>query len=591
MTQPPEPTLDPRLSGEFPAGALESLDLWCQNTRTRIELDSFLRGGKTTAAVAVVRVYDAVRVTRKVLKHCPPPEGGVSLDARKYEDAETANQKFTDAHLAILDKFITDGHGGIFLLMEWRGGGSRNYRPLTSLLDRQTLGAACRAIVKSALIDWQEERRPQPNRGGVTAHEILQAIAGEKCQSGRSLHKIACDLEISEADRLSVNGTTFANVFRAVSQSEGFADFPTAGIRGNGHGDLHPGNILVPSGVRPDRATEQFDQYYLIDLSSFDDNRFLAIDPAHLMLSLANERLSDLNPRQRDQLRELILDPDEADAGSLPFGIAGAVRAITQVGREHYDGPLGLFEDWYQETLLAVAGCALLFVGRNADVDTRWWFLQLGGMAIDKMHDFAVRRLGEQAIGDLPHGTTVTKPGVTPDSPARQERPATREQQSGQEQAGTQEQTTEGRAHGEVKDDNLVFISAVARRFDELRSACSRLCTELTEAVGGLEPYLARSRGIPGTGMVRDVLSDLTHSVAALRSWQEESPFRRRLSVDSAIALVEARLSTAAELAHEISVSGSTPALKNNLIRAVAELNGSFQYFFAVIVPDQPDSL
>jgi hypothetical protein len=343
--------------------------------------------------------------------------------------------------------------------------------------------------------------------------------------------------------------------------------------------------------VRPDRATEQFDQYYLIDLSSFDDNRFLAIDPAHLMLSLANERLSDLNPRQRDQLRELILDPDEADAGSLPFGIAGAVRAITQVGREHYDGPLGLFEDWYQETLLAVAGCALLFVGRNADVDTRWWFLQLGGMAIDKMHDFAVRRLGEQAIGDLPHGTTVTKPGVTPASPARQERPATREQQSGQEQAGTQEQTTEGRAHGEVKDDNLVFISAVARRFDELRSACSRLCTELAEAVGGLEPYLARSRGIPGTGMVRDVLSDLTHSVAALRSWQEESPFRRRLSVDSAIALVEARISTAAELAHEISVSGSTPALKNNLIRAVAELNGSFQYFFAVIVPDQPDSL
>src|SRR5262249_13130185 len=160
---------------------------------------------------------------------------------------------------------------------------------------------------------WQEGRS-LPNRGGVTAHEILQAIAGKKCQPGRSLHTIACDLKISEADRISANGTTFANVFRAVSQNEGFADFRTAGIRGNAHGDLQPGNILVPSEARRGKAAEQFDEYYLIDLSSFDSNRFLAVDPAHLMLSLANERLSGLNLRQRDQLRELILDPDEADA-------------------------------------------------------------------------------------------------------------------------------------------------------------------------------------------------------------------------------------------------------------------------------------
>ena len=91
--------------------------------------------------------------------------------------------------------------------------------------------------------------------------------------------------------------------------------------------------------------------------------------------------------------------------------------------------------------------------------------------------------------------------------------------------------------------------------------------------------------------MVRDVLSDLTHSVAALRSWQEESPYSQLLSVDSAIALVEARLSTAAELAHEISVSGNTPTLKNKLSRAVVELNGAFQYFFAQIVPSKPDGL
>jgi hypothetical protein len=595
MTQPPRPTLDPQLSGEFPAAALESLDHWCQNTRTRIELDSFLRGGKTTAAVAVVRVYDTVNVTRKVLKYCPPPEGSVSLDAQKYEDAETASKKFADAHLAKLDKFIPDGHGGIFLLMEWRGGGSRDYRPLTWLLDRQTLGDACRAIVKSTLIDWQEDMRPRPNRGGIIAHEILQEIAGERCQPERSLHKIACDLEIAETDRLTRNGTNFANVFRAVSQSEGFADFPTAGIRGNGHGDLHPGNILVPGGTRPGSA-EQFDSYYLIDLSSFDDNRFLTIDPAHLMLSLANERLSELNPRQRDRLRELILDPNEADAGSLPSGLAEAIRAIAEVGRDHYDGPMGLFEDWCQETLLAVAGCALLFVGRNPDIDTRWWFLQLGGMAIDKVHDSAVSRREEQAIGDLPHATTATKPDVTPDQPARRdpparpERSATRKQQSGREQAGTREQTAEGGANDEVEDDNLVFISATAKRFNVLKADCSRLCAELTDAAEGLDPYLARTRGIPGTSMLRDVLSDLTHAVAALKSWQDQSPYRQDLSVHSAIALVGDRLREVARLVHKIRDNGGTPALKDSLGRAAAELDGAFQYFISFIAPNQSGS-
>jgi len=103
------------------------------------------------------------------------------------------------------------------------------------------------------------------------------------------------------------------------------------------------------------------------------------------MLSLANEQLSELSPRQRDQLRELILDPAGADAGNLPSGIAGAVRAISQVGRGFFDRPpRRLFEHWYQESLLAVAGCALLFVGRNTDEKIRLWFLQLGGLAIDK---------------------------------------------------------------------------------------------------------------------------------------------------------------------------------------------------------------
>jgi hypothetical protein len=37
-------------------------------------------------------------------------------------------------------------------------------------------------------------------------------------------------------------------------------------------------------------------------------------------------------------------------------------------------------------------------------------------------------------------------------------------------------------------------------------------------------------------------------------------------------------------------VNGSTPTLKNRLIRAVAELKGAFQHFFTLIVHDPPAS-
>ena len=116
------------------------------------------------------------------------------------------------------------------------------------------------------------------------------------------------------------------------------------------------------------------------------------------------------------------------------------------------------------------------------------------------------------------------------------------------------------------------------------------MSAEFTAAVGDLEPYLARSRGIPGTRAVRDVLGDLAQSVATLHSWQQEGPYGQLLSVDSAIALIKTRLDKAADLAHEISVNGSTPMLKSSLGQAAEELDVAFQDFFALIVPDQPAS-
>ena len=90
--------------------------------------------------------------------------------------------------------------------------------------------------------------------------------------------------------------------------------------------------------------------------------------------------------------------------------------------------------------------------------------------------------------------------------------------------------------------------------------------------------------------MLRDVLGDLTHAVAALKSWQDQSPYHQDLSVHSAIALVGDRLREVARLVHKIRDNGGTPALKDSLGRAAAELDGAFQYFISFIAPNQSGS-
>jgi len=62
MAQRPDPMLDRRLSEEIPGEALENLEVMCQNSRMRIELERFLHDGKTDAEVAVVTVSDLRRL-------------------------------------------------------------------------------------------------------------------------------------------------------------------------------------------------------------------------------------------------------------------------------------------------------------------------------------------------------------------------------------------------------------------------------------------------------------------------------------------------------------------------------------------------
>ena len=79
-------------------------------------------------------------------------------------------------------------------------------------------------------------------------------------------------------------------------------------VRGRAHGDLHPGNIMVPKHAEPSGRSS----YVLVDLSRFSDHALLARYPQHLMLYLIADFLPHMSDDCRGELLDLLVGRDTA---------------------------------------------------------------------------------------------------------------------------------------------------------------------------------------------------------------------------------------------------------------------------------------
>ncbi|MCP3767322.1 MULTISPECIES: hypothetical protein [unclassified Streptomyces] len=149
-------------------------------------------------------------------------------------------------------------------------------------------------------------------------------------------------------------------------------------LRGRAHGDLHPGNIVVPVGENTSP-----DQFWLVDLGQYAANALLARDPAHLLMCLiADEFLPEMAGRAREELLTALTGYAPDCAGPLiPQGLADTVtrvrRAMIDWGAGHHFNP-----PWRYQWYLALQACALMVAARDrySDAD-RWWFFRLAAEA------------------------------------------------------------------------------------------------------------------------------------------------------------------------------------------------------------------
>jgi hypothetical protein len=426
MGQGAGPLLDERLKKHLGEPEFGALLTWCENKKCRLIWEQWLGGGKTQAVLAVVRIRDRYKPRKGVLKYCPPRRDGVPTDYRAFKEAlGSGPDTFAEDHLIGIDQAADEpipGGPGLFVLMDYADDGQDGYDTMATLLGREVLGTACKTIVTSTLVKWNEDGNEDGQSDeDLPAVTFLHEILGDRCDEGGPIHAAADRLGISWSEPFlqGPEGQLKSNPLAVASGFDAWVnEMSVTGYRGNSHGDLHADNILIPlphPGSSPSDA--EFKRYMLVDLTTFNSNGLLAVDPAHLLLSIIARGLKDDPDALTDSLARLVLKPDY-ERGAISVALASAIRGIWEAVIPFAAG--NMRKEWSSEFTLAIAGCALLFVGRDLSDKHTQWFLELAGMAIDALKEVQPKRENLAGEGGVPprdqlpqhHQAPATRPAI-----------------------------------------------------------------------------------------------------------------------------------------------------------------------------------
>ncbi len=346
------------------------------------------------------------------------PTGRRNLEPRAHRDALAASPpKFRAAHLVgqPWDTIVLPG-GGWVMFQEIADGRFDRIRPLSTLLARPDDGLdeaarACAAVVDSLLSEWNlaaRGRMPFP-----TVRQYLSELLGDRLGQDGTVRRWAESAGVLSGGR-PVGGQE--NPFTLLLGDSAASAKPLYLRVGNTHGDLHPGNILIP----PDPAG-----FRLVDLSRFAPDRALTFDPVYLLLTVVAHFLPTFSPAERESVATLLVDP-AAGPGGVPHGARAVLTAITGTASGWAD-KTGCGEEWRRESLLTTIGLALVMTGRDivAEPD-REWFYRLAALATAHYLDLpaalplpgrpeqahAVRTPGPEPDGTYPVATAVLPAGT-----------------------------------------------------------------------------------------------------------------------------------------------------------------------------------
>jgi tetratricopeptide (TPR) repeat protein len=372
-TQP----LDAQLLAMLPQTQADMLSEALSRINRRLHLERQLTDGYTEALVMVVYAEGGDEAARKLVLKVGPTTGGSEPD-RHNAALAASNTAFAESHL-VQQPFapIDLGDGWTAMFQDIAGGSLTEFRPLKDLEATTSLASAVRVVCDAVLVEWDTAsrihsmglkeflvthvRRKLEDDGSLS--QWVRSQFGEKALSAPALR--FSDDELSRP---------LVNPMLVVRDPDSLAGLPSDvnAVVGNAHGDLHPGNILVPMGG----GSIEPGSFRLIDLSSFGEAP-LTRDPMNLLLSVVAHALPGLDRPDRRMLLSLLTGHA---TGPMPATLGGMDQLAQQVLSAGTDAmkARGLKDEWEQQQALSLLGIALVFASRDSLVDAdRLWFLEL----------------------------------------------------------------------------------------------------------------------------------------------------------------------------------------------------------------------
>ena len=317
---------------------------------------------------------------------------------------------FVGRHLLrpLFDPIPVDGE--LLLLQDVGRGSVNDYRPLSDLPGPDKV-AACMAVVDGVLGGWNTSDYRFRSVAAATflAGEWLEPVGRSRLTRWPVL---ASNLLSDDVAWVSTpeDKDPLPNPYYMATPNSPAAHCQIELLVGRAHGDLHAGNVLVPV----DTGLPVFEDFTLIDLSTFEPAAPLARDPITLALSIVADDLRKLSPPGREALLDYLINGP--DNGRLRNPTADAVDAI-------YDACARFFRlhsaDWSPQRLLALQAVALLFASfQRVPRDARWWFFRLAAKAAAeflRIHDMYrpadARSLDESQFADAWEASVLGRRG------------------------------------------------------------------------------------------------------------------------------------------------------------------------------------
>ncbi|MET7963437.1 hypothetical protein [Micromonospora zamorensis] len=387
------PDDDAQLTGDWtpiPADQYAALQRWSRISGVSVHIEGYHGGGFSGAPIALA-TWQAPNAEPKrgFLRFYRDDTDEIARVNRAYDQAPP---EFRKAHLPGAET-VSLGESWVAMVAV-AGGDLLACPPLLKVMTEQGFDTHLAKIVRSLVQDWNQPPPAGARRTTTVAGYLAELVDGRPDRRADPRARLLTWAEqngISAAQdevRLPWWSHALPNPLAFLVGSAASSRVALSLHTGYTHGDVNIGNMLMPIDPTLDGGG-----YQLIDLGSYHADGPLTRDPMHLLLSLAAQwlrastRIGD--ERTGTDLIRLLIRPSADRAGYRPelLGHAQISGAVHEAGRAAA-ASLGFGDRWRLETLLSLAGCALLFADRNLrmpDEDkVRGWFFTLAAAALDE---------------------------------------------------------------------------------------------------------------------------------------------------------------------------------------------------------------